>query len=82
MANPPTSHLPLHQGQQLPVAIVELSRKISSLYMDSLLPAERRNTFGMTTPLSLERSNFKMRALLSQKPEDEPSKHGLCSTRL
>jgi hypothetical protein len=65
MANQSASHLPLHKGEQLAIANMELPRESSGSPMDFPAAAERKSTLGMLAPES----------------EDESSKHTLYSTR-
>ena len=86
MANPLAPRLPLPKGQQLAVAIGELQRENPDSYVDSLPPADRKDTFGiprgMISPPSPESegSDFVMRSVLSPEPKDESGKHTLYST--
>jgi hypothetical protein len=57
MANPPTSHLPLHKGEQLAAANMELLRENFGSSMDFPASAERKGTFGMLAPESEDESS-------------------------
>lgn len=69
-------HIPQLEGEQLAVAIMNLPKENSDARVGSRPPStERRYTFGISAPLSLEKSDFGLLAPSSPESENEPGKH-------